>query len=218
MELRLEGDGLAVVDGDLVRRPTAGRDAREQLPDDRGSRAAAKIPERLLDRDPLGSLRRDPSDAPKCVVGSVAGRADDRGDGGGTPGSTRGDALGDIEDRSDPRLVVGEVDDDHALADPEQVEAARGSLGRWAEVDDAVAYLLDRRPETARPTGRGERIRHVVASEPADRDRDAGDLGDPRLVGAASWTATDLEEPAVANDVGTSPGCDVPPAERRPDA
>ena len=60
-----------------------------------------------------------------------------------------------------------------------------------AEVEQAVADLLERRAEAARPTGRRQGVGDVVPGQPADRDRDAADLDD-----AVATVALDLGQPA----------------------
>ena len=71
----------------------------------------------------------DLADAPQRVVRPVAGGPDDHRDRRGTAGSAPGDPLRDIEHGGDPGLVVGEIDDHHALPDAEQVQPTRGVLG-----------------------------------------------------------------------------------------
>jgi hypothetical protein len=44
---------------------------------------------------------------------------------------------------------------------------------RSGEVEQPVADLLDRGAQAARAPGRRQRVGHVVAGQPADRDRDA---------------------------------------------
>ena len=110
----------------------------------------------------------------------------------------------------DARLVVGEVDDHDARAEPEQVEPARRMRGRRGEVDEPVADLVERGAHPACAPGRGQRVRHVVPRQPADRDRDARDLDDPR--GALTL---ELRQPAIAHDVGASAARDVPAHDRR---
>ena len=63
--------------------------------------------------------------------------------------------------------------------EPEQVEPARRALGRRAEVEQAVARpaSIDA-PRPARAAGRRQGVGDVVPGQPADRDRDSGDLDD----------------------------------------
>ena len=99
---------------------------------------------------------------------------------------------------------MGEVDDDDLGPDPEEVEAARRALGRWCEVDQAVADLLEGHPETARATRRREGVRDVVAGQSADRDGHVGDVHDRRLGAALGFhqdTVTEQVRPATGGEV-----------------
>ena len=66
------------------------------------------------------------------------------------------------------------------------------------------------RPEAARAAGRRQRVRDVVAGQPADRDRDPPDLGDVRLVRPVR-----LDQPAAPDEVRPATALDVPPDDRR---
>ena len=155
-----------------------GPDAGEDLADDRLAAPAAEVLQRLLDRDPLGPLAGDPADAPQRVVRPIARGPDDRGHRRRPARGAAGDPLGDVEDRVDPGLVVGEVDDHDPRPEPEQVQPARRALRRRLEIGQSVAQLGERDAEPARGAGRGEGVRDVVAGEPAEGDRDAVDLDD----------------------------------------
>ena len=197
VELGLERLRLGRVDRHVGRVAATRHDPGHQLADDRLRGPAAQVLERLLDRDPLGALGRDPADAPERVVGPVAGGPDDRGDRRRPTGRARGDALGDVEDGGHARLVVGEVDDDDPAAEAVQVEPARRPFGVGREMRQPVAHLGDRRPEPARAAGRGEGVGDVVAGQAADRDRHVGDVDDRGL-----GRAIGLDERAVAHQVG----------------
>ena len=202
---------LRVVDRHGRRIAAAGDDAGQQLADDRLRRPAAQVPQGLLDGDPLRPFRGDPADAPERVVRPVAGGPDDHRDRGRPTGSAPGDPLGDVEHRRDAGLVVGEVDDDHLRPQAEQVQPARRLGGIGPEVEQAVADLVDRRAETASAAGRRQRVRDVVAGQPADRDRDAPDLGDVGHVRAVR-----LDQPAAADQVRPTAALHVAPDGRRP--
>ena len=209
VELGAKRDRLGLVDRDRGRVAATVADAGQQLADHRFGRPSAQVPQGLLDGDPLRALRGDPADAAEGVVGPIAGGADDHGDRRGPSRGPRRDALGDIEDGGDPCLVVGEVDDDHPRAEAVEVEAARRALGRRAEVEQAVVHVGDGRAHRPRPAARGERVRDVVAGQPADRDRDPGDLDDRCLTRALG-----LDDPSIADEVRASARRHVPSHER----
>ena len=192
VELGPKRGGLGLVDGYLGSRHPAVLDARQQLADHVLAAPSAQVAERLLDGDPLGPAGGDAGDAAQGVVGAVAGRADDDRDRRRAAGSTGRDALGHVEERVEPGLVVGEVDDHEPVPETEQVEPSRRAFGRRAEVLEAVRDLGDRRAEGAGTGGRRQRVGDVVARQAADRDREVAD-GDDRGPAAA----LDLDDAAA---------------------
>ena len=124
-QLAAERRRLGLVDRHVRGRSPGRRDPGHDLADHRLAAPAPEVLERLLDGDPLGTLRGDPADPAECVVRPISGGADDRGHGRRSPGGAGRDPLGDVEDRGHARLVVGEVDDHDAGPEPEQVEPAR---------------------------------------------------------------------------------------------
>ena len=91
-----------------------------------------------------------------------------------------------------------------------QVEPARRALGARCEVRKSVADLLDRRAQSARPAGGRQRVGHVVAGQPADRDRDGGDLDDRGL-----RPAVGLDDDPRPHQVGTPAALAMAPHDRR---
>ncbi len=112
---------------------------------------------------------------------------------------------------ADARLVVGEVDDHDLGPDAIEVEPPGRPFGARREVDQAVADLLDRGAQAARPAGGRERVGHVVAGQPADRDRDAR----RRRRSAVSVVAVRLDDDALAHEVGAPAALAMPPNDGR---
>ena len=120
----------------------------------------------------------DPADSAERVVRPIARRSDDRGHRCGPTGCPAGDPLRNVQHGVDPGLVVGEVDDHDAAAEPEQVEPAGRALRRGLEIRQAIAKQSEGHPKASGRAGRRERVRDVVAGESTQRDRDPVDLDD----------------------------------------
>jgi hypothetical protein len=209
-ELGLERLRLAAVHGHARHVAAAVRDARHDRVHHLRPLPAPQVAEGLLDRDPLRVPGRDPPDAAQRVVGPVARGPDDRGDRRRPPGCAAGKARGDLEDRRGTGLVVGEVHDHDARAEPVQVEPPRRELGRWPERAEAVTDLVDGRAQRPRAGGGRDDVRNVVTGEAGERDRDVDGLGDQALLGAR-----ELEDSAAALAVRPPARRAVAPHERR---
>ena len=206
VELRAERLRLRAVDRDLAG-PAALERAGPDLAEHRLAGPPAQVVEHLLLDEPVHPLGDLAPDAAERVVRPVAGEPDDRADRGAPAVRPvrSGDGLDDVEEHGDARLVVGEVDDDHAPVVAEDVQPAARVLRARHEGLERPPDDRERDAERTRRADCRERIRDVVAGDAAERDRDVGERRD-----RAPAVAVGLAEPAVADEVRPAAAREVP--------
>ena len=92
-------------------------------------------------------------------------------------------AVHDLEQRLEPGLVVGEVDDDRDLADREEVHPAGVVLGVGAEGPQPLDHHVARDADRERRRGRGQGVLDVEARQPGQRHRHVDQLDQRVRVG-----------------------------------